>query len=147
MSGSARAFNPWRLDRGRAGEFHSPADAEKPPEGLETLNTAIFGGGATITVEESPEGRRQIHLSYDPLMMFGMLKSFKLSVTGGEIVSSNADRVEENTAIWNDLDYGAEVVLTEASSGSAVCTGTIIPAVVLMGMVLPFAWKRREAWL
>ena len=102
-------------------------------KGLDQLNTAVFDDQATIDVE-SAQGKRLIHFTYSPSALEA--RSYTLSLTGGEIVSSNADRVEKNTAIWYNLTGQAEARLTEASKGLGAipCLGSFLGSIVILGI-------------
>ncbi len=78
-------------------------------EGWDKLNDSVFDGQATITRDKD-----QVHLSYYPMANIGFMRT-TLRLRGGKIISSNADRVEGDTAIWIDPSR-VEVVLTEKSS-------------------------------
>jgi hypothetical protein len=105
----------------------------------ETMNQVFFNGEADISVEVV-NGQRQVTIHYDfsessgqtaepqqeltpeeMAMQQQMLEAFGLSITfritGGEIISSNATRVEGNTAIWETPTI-IEVTLTEAAEFS-----------------------------
>gem|GEM_PF-2038245 len=101
----------------------------------EAMNQIFFNGEADITAE-TVNGQRQVTIRYDfseasessepeqelspeemamqqeMLAAFGLSISFRIS--GGEIVSSNASRVEDGTAIWETPSL-IEVTLTEAA--------------------------------
>lgn len=103
---------------------------------FQTLNDLFFENQAEITVE-TVDGQRQITINYtissdefaaeteseaempeemeeemaQMMEMFGFSTLFQIS--GGEIISSNATRVEGNTAIWEN-PVQIEVTLTEA---------------------------------
>ena len=105
----------------------------------ETMNQVFFNGEADISVEVV-NGQRQVTIRYDfsessgqtaepqqeltpeeMAMQQQMLEAFGLSltfrITGGEIISSNATRVEGSTAIWETPTI-IEVTLTEAAEFS-----------------------------
>jgi len=105
----------------------------------ETMNQVFFNGEADISVEVM-NGQRQVTIRYDfsessgqtaesqpeltpeeMAMQQEMLEAFGLSITfritGGEIISSNATRVEGSTAIWETPTI-IEVTLTEAAQFS-----------------------------
>jgi hypothetical protein len=102
----------------------------------EAMNQIFFSGQADISTE-MVDGQRQITIRYDfseasegtsepaaemspeemamqqqMLAAFGLSISFRIS--GGEIISSNATRVEGGTAIWETPTL-VEVTLTEAA--------------------------------
>ena len=102
----------------------------------EAMNQIFFNGQADISTEMI-DGQRQVTIRYDfseasegtsepPIEMspeemamqqqmlaaFGLSISFRIS--GGEIISSNASRVEGGTAIWETPTL-VEVTLTEAA--------------------------------
>ncbi|MCB0191232.1 MAG: hypothetical protein KDJ65_04740 [Anaerolineae bacterium] len=96
-------------------------------QNLETLNETFFEGEADISVNEV-NGRREITIRADmsdendgeeppTAEELEMMKSFGIGFTfrisGGEIISSNATRVEGSTAIW-EFPSIIEVTLTEA---------------------------------
>jgi len=95
----------------------------------ETLNEVLFEGKADISVADV-DGQRQITIRFDPsettegqamqeeAMSAEMMGAFGAKVitriSGGEIISHNADRVEGNTAIWETPGL-VEITLTEAA--------------------------------
>lgn len=99
-------------------------------DGYEALNQMLFQGEADISVAEV-DGQRRVTIRYDasqaapeenaqtneemtPEMMelFGL--SFVTRISGGQIISHNADRLEGNTAIWETPGL-IEITLTEAA--------------------------------
>lgn len=108
----------------------------------ETLNEVLFQGEADISVAEV-DGQRQITIRYDAAeategeaapteaeeqMSAEMMEAFGFSIvfriSGGEIISHNADRVEGNTAIWETPGI-IEITLTESAEFDPA---TIAPA-------------------
>lgn len=92
-----------------------------------TLNQAVFNGQAQIQFTE--EG--YVHFWYMPVFAG---RAFTLRLTGGEILSSNADEVSGRTAIWynvNSTGY-AEATLTEATRLSLPCLGIVVPILMLV---------------
>jgi hypothetical protein len=97
------------------------------------LNEVLFQGQADISVAEV-NGQRQVTIRYDAAaateggatptdqadaeLSAEMMELFGFSIvtriSGGEIISHNADRVEGNTAIW-DTPRLVEITLTEAA--------------------------------
>ncbi|HMQ53027.1 MAG TPA: hypothetical protein PKE64_27115 [Anaerolineae bacterium] len=106
---------------------------------LQSLNEVFFEGKADISVTEV-NGQRQITIRADMAEDsdqapstpedIEMMKAFGLGVTvrisGGEIISSNASRVEGNTAIW-DFPTTIEVTLTEAPAYSPEAIALVAP--------------------
>lgn len=82
-------------------------------KGLLLLNELIFNNRATIQ-----SSGNTITLLYQEIGLSGF-RPLTLRLTGGTIISSNADKVNGNTAIWYNLKYGdtIEAKLTEASKG------------------------------
>ncbi|HUW95020.1 MAG TPA: hypothetical protein VMW58_04480 [Anaerolineae bacterium] len=132
----------WRVEYPEGGGVSYIVSAEG--KGLETLR-GILGDQATIYAHES-SGARRLVLHFSPVSPTPA-GSYSLRVTGGKIISSNADIVDGNTAIWYDLSYGqtADAVLTEASTygigtllvplaGGAGCIGVL--AVTAAGAIL-----------
>jgi hypothetical protein len=114
-------------------------------EDWDQLNEVIFDGQATITKDESG----QVHLSYYTMGNIGFARTV-LRLRGGKIISSNADRVEGDTAIWIDPSQ-VEVVLTEKSSFGlgntlliAVGGGFCLVLVIVLGGLALFLWKRKR---
>jgi predicted enzyme related to lactoylglutathione lyase len=114
-------------------------------EGWDQLNEGVFDGRATITRDESG----QVHLSYYTMGDIGFTRTV-MRLRGGKIISSNADRVEGDTAVWIDPSR-VEVVLTEKSSfglgntlliavGGSFC---LVLVIVLGGLAL-FLWQRKR---
>jgi len=108
----------------------------------ETLNEVLFQGEADISVAEV-DGQRQITIRYDAAeategeaapteaeeqMSAEMMEAFGFSIvfriSGDEIISHNADRVEGNTAIWETPGI-IEITLTESAEFDPA---TIAPA-------------------
>jgi len=84
--------------------------------GWADLNSALFSGSATIV--EGPKSGQVYFRKQVTADESIMINPYGLRLTGGKIVSSNADEVKGNTAIWYNLatsEY-AEAVLTEAPS-------------------------------
>ena len=107
--------------------------------GLDDLNEKAFEGLATIS--QSPDG--EISFSYSPGLGAQM---YGLSITGGRIISGNADEVKGNTAIWHDLmrSGSAQVVVTEAS-GLGVNLGLAAAGVALVAVALGVVlWSRKR---
>ncbi len=116
---------------------------------LESLNAALEDDGE-VWVEEGPGGKRLINFRFTPDAE-GTMMRFRFSLTGGEIISSNADRIEGGTATWYDLSGGrtAEATLTEAPTGPlggfflpllgglALIGVVVIAAVAFLGMRRP----------
>jgi len=107
------------------------------------LNELLFQGQAEISVAEV-NGQRHVTIRYDAAaategsaggasqadaeMSAEMMQLFGITIvtriSGGEIISHNADRVEGNTAIW-DTPRLIQITLTEAAQFDP---GTITPA-------------------
>lgn len=115
----------------------------------DALNEILFQGEAEISVADV-DGKRQITLRYDSSDTSGgeatpeeeemsaeMMEAFGFSfvtrITGGEIISHNADRVEGNTAIWETPGL-IEITLTEAGLFDPV---TLAPQDMQVGSGLP----------
>ena len=116
-------------------------------EGWDNLNEGVFDGQATITRDESG----QVHLSYYTMGDIGFTRTV-LRLRGGKIISSNADRIEGDTAVWIDPSR-VEVVLTEKSSfglnnilpmavGGGCC---LILGIAVLGGLALFLWQRKRA--
>ncbi|MBC7265160.1 MAG: hypothetical protein H5T64_12510 [Chloroflexi bacterium] len=107
--------------------------------GLQKLNETAFSGMATIYVDESSRERRVV-FSAMPAGLLGGTVSLRL--TGGKIISSNADELKGNTAIWYNLTFGesAEAVLTETSRTALPCPVSTALVVFVMGLCL--LWRR-----
>ena len=141
----------WRAEYPQGGGVTYVISAEG--SGLDTLR-GILGEQATVYVPDS-NGSRRLVVHFTPTSP-ALASSYTLQLTGGEIISSNADVVEGSTAIWYDLGYGesADAVLTEASSfgagslmvplvGGAGCIGVLTVAAV--GAILGVrAFRQRE---
>jgi len=116
---------------------------------LESLNAALEDDGE-VRVEEDPGGKRLINLWFTPDAE-GTMMRFAFSLSGAEVISSNADRVEGGTATWYDLSGGrtAEATLTEAPTGPlgglllpllgglALIGVVVIAAVAFLGLTRP----------
>jgi hypothetical protein len=106
-------------------------------KGWAVLNQAVFNGQAQI--QSTKEGH--VYFSYTPLFA---ARAFTLRLTGGKILSSNADEVRGNTAIWyNVISTGyAKATLTEASRSSLPCLGSV-GLIVLLFPISMFATRHR----
>jgi hypothetical protein len=112
------------------------------------LNEMFFEGKAEVT-EEAVDGQRQIKIrrTYSS----NQIGSREIKITGGDIVHSNADQVEGNTAIWHNPDH-LEVTLTEASKnsflgwtiGGLVTAGLCLGVLVVIAVGIAFFWYRRK---
>lgn len=115
---------------------------------LESLNAMLEGAGQAYFTESS-DGEELIYLEFTPDRLFasweGALMSFAFSLTGKEIVSSNASWVEEGTATWQDLSgrRTAQAVLVGASGGPS--GGLLLP--VLGGLALLAAIGAAVFWV
>ena len=89
-------------------------------QGWAALNQAVFNNQAQI--QSTEEGH--IYFSYTPLFA---ARAFTLRLRGGKILTSNADEVRGNTAIWyNVISTGyAEATLTEAAPSLPPCLGSV----------------------
>ncbi|GIL15495.1 MAG: hypothetical protein BroJett039_06680 [Chloroflexota bacterium] len=103
--------------------------------GWNELNKFAFDNQAELTTNGN-----QITVAYRSLG-FGA-RALTLKLTGGSIVSSNADEVKGNTAIWYNLGSslnGVQAVLTPASkspiSGVPCIGGAAILALIPFGLV------------
>ena len=111
----------------------------------DTLNEIFFQGEADISVAEV-DGQRQITIRYDTsettegeatpedeALSAEMMEAFGFRIitriSGGNIISHNADRVEGNTAFW-DTPGLVEITLTEAAIFD---TGTLAPQDMQLG--------------
>lgn len=97
--------------------------------GWDALNELVFNNSARIYTDTSP-GQRRIHFSY-----YGSgYRSFTLHLTGGRIISSNADETKGGTAIWYNVIGSAEAVLTEASPVDVI--GKVLIGLAVIGVIL-----------
>jgi hypothetical protein len=98
-------------------------------KGWASLSQVVFDGKARI--ESTDRGVRLV------LRDTGVIstRATTLRLTGGQIVSSNADEVKGNTAIWYNVQPGrtVEAVLTEASRSPlpVPCPGGTMVALLL----------------
>lgn len=113
-------------------------------QGLEALNQIFFNGEADIS-STTVNGQRQITIkstlsetggqpqeltpeeqAMQQQMMQAMGIGVSFRLTGGEIISSNATRIEENTAIWENPAQ-IEVTLTEAATFDPAMVAVVAP--------------------
>lgn len=71
-------------------------------QGFNTLNRFIFQDAAHIQKTTSPDESR-IEFSYSPMVSGARFYSLTLSIRGGKVVTSNADRINGNSLAWADL--------------------------------------------
>lgn len=106
---------------------------------LDSFNALLEGSGE-IWSEESSDGKRLVHFRFAPDLFFsesqGLLTAFSLSLTGGEIVSSNADKTEDGTAIWYNLAGGRTAEATLRGAWKDPLGGFFFP--ILGGLVALF---------
>lgn len=117
---------------------------EEKGRGYDTLLATVFNEGTTIY--EDAEG--QIHFEWHG---GGGLVTQEVRLTGGRIVSSNADQVQGSTAIWYN-PTSIEAVLTPGSRlnlGSTGLIGGIVGVVLLallaVGAVILVLARRKQA--
>jgi hypothetical protein len=137
----------WRQNR----DGSMSMDVEGDGQGLEALNQAFFEGQADISINRQQE--ITIRHSYDQL---GQVGSNVVKISGGEVINSNADKVQGNTAIWRNPQR-IEVTLTGASTvsswlwwgvigggllGLCVCGFVMVTALVAGGVY----WYRRRQY-
>ncbi len=123
-----QTVNEWRA-MGIDVEWHKdhPGDGsttyviEEKGQGYDLLLATVFNEG--VTLYEDAEG--QIHFEW-----YGSsgLVTQEVQLTGGRIISSDADAVQGNTAIWYNPE-SIEAVLTPASR-------SVLGSVPLLGVVL-----------
>jgi len=130
----------WRKERKEGNVvYHISVEGK----GWATLNQAVFNGQAQI--QSSKEGHVYFYYNayyyYTPLFA---ARTYTLRLTGGKILSSNADEVRGNTAIWYDIisTGHAEATLTEATRSSLPCLGSI-GLIVLLIPISMFATRHR----
>ena len=102
-------------------------------EGWSALNRAVFNNQAQIRYID--RGRVYFFL---PLQSAFAQQPLTLRLTGGKIISSNADEVSGRTAIWYDVRSkgGAEATLTEAGQSSPACLGSVGLVVLLIPVTM-----------
>ncbi|MCX7840896.1 MAG: hypothetical protein N2559_15785 [Anaerolineae bacterium] len=102
--------------------------------GWKLLNEMVFNSKASI--QSTDKG---VRVSYRESGLIGA-RATTLRLTGGKIISSNADEVKGNTAIWYNVKYGdqVDVVLTEASKSPIPipCPGGL----AILALLLPFGF-------
>jgi hypothetical protein len=113
--------------------------------GYQSLNEIFFEGTANITTE-TVNGQKQVTINYmfsdssaedqdlspeEQAMQAEMMKSMGLGISfrisGGEIINSNATRVDGNTAIW-ETPTEINITLTEAPSFNPDTIALVPPA-------------------
>ena len=119
----------WEKTRsdGQAVTYHFSFDGDN----LDSLNQMLRDGGQAW-FEKAPEQKDVIKFWFTPDVVFaywgGTLSGFAFSLTGGEITYANADRVEDSTAIWDDLSGGRTAEATMAGARAAPLGGLLLPA-------------------
>lgn len=118
-------------------------------EGWQNLNEAVFDGDASISSDKSGK----VSFSYYSPMGSNLgMSQYTLRLKGSEIVSSNADYVEDGTAIWHNPTGRIEAVIKPVSSfnvaivasiagGLACCLLITVITLAVVGGVL---WRRRR---
>jgi hypothetical protein len=131
---------------------------ETSGQGFEDMNEGFFDGTATISTND--QGHVTISNTYEDMDELGMGITMNVRISGGEIIDSNADRVEGSTAIWENPS-SVEVTLvpgrpTGGVSGIAAGGGSgtmflIIAAVIaiivvlgIVGVVVFFVMKGKK---
>lgn len=105
-------------------------------EGLATLREIAFDGSGQLTVTEV-EGKRQIFFSQPSSGSFMDASQYTLTLTGGEIISSNGQKIDNNTVQWTNPAGRMEAVLTEKGRFSL---GTLLLVLVLVAGVGGGGW-------
>lgn len=113
---------------------------EVESEGLELLNEIVFEDNATITATEV-DGRRQINFSYFGSRNLVGANNDTLTLQGGEIISSNGEKLNNGTVQWANANGRMNAVLTEKSrSGFA----TFFLIVLVLGGLGGGFWYYRQ---
>ncbi|NJN97529.1 MAG: hypothetical protein HC875_27335 [Anaerolineales bacterium] len=124
-------------------------EAQVKGQTFDQLNRMIFDGQATIEAN-TVDGQRQITIKrtyVEPPLGLTIIK-----ISGGAIIHNNADRVEGNTAIWEN-PHQVEITLTEAGEQTWWLwgVGALIGGGVCLSMVVVSAvagtwwyWRRGE---
>lgn len=102
--------------------------------GVEKLNQVAFNSKAFI---HSPGGNTVLYFSYTPTFPS---RSFKLSLTSGQILSSNADVTQGTTIIWNNIPTtieGGQGKTAEAIINLVAPTPTPAPTAFLVATPTP----------
>ncbi len=99
-------------------------------QGLDKLNGATFDGEANLTKDDSGH----IHLVWTPTSM-AMLRSYTLTIHGGEIISSNANEEADGSATWHNPSR-VQVELTKGGIPIAAILAVGIACACLLGLVI-----------
>ena len=101
--------------------FHVRAEGE----GWESLNAVAFDGDASITMEDG-----KITISYSIPLMPGLTIS-SLTLRGGQIISSNADKETNGKAIW----YNPTGIIEATFTAKGHANIGLIVLLVLLGLL------------
>lgn len=113
-------------------------------QGLDKLNEATFDGEADLRKDEAGH----IHLAWTPTST-SMLRSYSLTIHGGEIISSNADEETDDSVTWHNPSR-VQVELTEDGSPMVAILAVgmacaCLAGLVVIGGVVGFVLLRRRS--
>lgn len=134
QEGSRSSWEKTRSD-GQAITYHFSFAGDD----LDSLNQMLKDGGQAWS-EQDPKGKEVIRFWFTPDVVFaywgGTLTGFNFSVTGGEIIYANADRIEGSTAVWSDISRGRTAEATMAGARAAPLGGLLLP---VLGAIIALA--------
>jgi hypothetical protein len=97
-------------------------------QGLNRLRNTVFDGNGDlyVTVED---GKRYVHFLYQAGSgLLGDLNAYRLTLIGGEIISSNGNQLDNGMVQWTNPSGQIEAVLTEKSRFHA---GILVPLIAV----------------
>ena len=120
--------------------------------GLDSLKAAMLDEDSRL-VAAIVDGQRQIVLSHYPGFQGLFLRNYSLTLTGGRILSSNGQLIDEHTVQWIDPSGRIEAVFTEKARFDPIrillpvlcAAGIAILAAMVVFAVIWFARRRAQA--
>jgi len=116
---------------------------ETKGRGYDALNEIMFDNRAQISVVED-EGRRHIHFSQPVSRDFLDANRYAVTLTGGEIVSSNGTALDRGSVQWVNPSGRMEAVLTEKSRFRVGLWLLIIALVAGIGGGGWYVWQQQN---
>ena len=100
-------------------------------DGLSSLNANCFDGDATMRKND----KGQVYIAWSPGTDYYMLRDFTVCIHGREIISGNANTMEEGSATWHTPSQ-IEVQVKPSGFPFAQVLGIGIAVVFLLGLLV-----------
>ena len=104
----------WRaLDQDEHGNI--PYEISLKGQGYELFNNAIFNGKQVLFIDDS-SGEELVHFQLHPADVLGSAISGKVTLHGGQVISTNGVQENNRTVIWTNPASRMEAVMNKPAS-------------------------------